>query len=143
MSPHIEKCCLLLVGNESFVNAERDIEILTGIKIAHSTQHRLVNNYQLPEPKINKRAKSLSVDGGSVRLRTAKGQKSEWKNYKAIKIHERVGMAFFQDNQGLLRWVNQQPLSRNVNCLGDGHDGVWNIVQQIGTTQQRREILDW
>jgi hypothetical protein len=27
--------------------------------------------------------------------------------------------------------------------LGDGHDGVWNIVQQIGNSDQRREILDW
>ncbi len=116
---------------------------MTGIKISHSTQHRLVNSYQLPEPKITKRAKSLSVDGGSVRLRTPLGQKSEWKNYKAIKIHERVGMAFFQDNQGLLKWVNQQPLSRNVTCLGDGHDGVWKIVQQISTKEQRREVLDW
>jgi hypothetical protein len=142
ISPHLEKCCLLLVGNESFVNAEQDIEILTGIKIPHSTQHRLVNNYYLPEAKISKKASSLSVDGGSVRLRTSLGQKSEWKNYQAIKIHERIGMAFFQDNQGLLKWVNQQPLSRNLTCLGDGHDGVWKIVGQIGTTEQRREILD-
>lgn len=143
LSPQIEKCCLLLVGNESFANAERDLEILTGIKVAHSTQHRLVNSYQLADPKIIKRAKSLSVDGGTVRLRTSLGQQSEWKNYKAVKIHDRIGMAFFQDNKGLLSWINQQPLSRTVNCLGDGHDGVWNIVEQIGTKHQRREILDW
>ena len=143
LSPQIEKCCLLLVGNESFVNAERDLEILTGVKVAHSTQHRLVNRYQLPEPQITKRAKSLSVDGGTVRLRTSLGQQSEWKNYKAIKVHDRIGMAFFQDNKGLLSWINQQPLNEIVNCLGDGHDGVWNIVNQIGTKHQRREILDW
>jgi len=76
LSPQIEKCCLLLVGNESFVNAERDLEILTGVKVPHSTQHRLVNSYQLPEAKITKRAKSLSIDGGTVRLRTALGQQS-------------------------------------------------------------------
>lgn len=34
-------------------------------------------------------------------------------------------------------------LSSNVNCLGDGHDGVWNIVEKIGTIEQRRELLDW
>lgn len=129
LSPNLEKCCLLLVSNESFANAEQDIEVLTGMKIPHSTQHRLINNYQLPEPKINTRVKSLSVDGGTVRLRTELGQKSEWKNYKAIKIHEQAGMAFFHNNQSLLNWVNQQPLSQNVSCLGDGHDGVWNIVQ--------------
>lgn len=117
--------------------------MLTGLRIPHSTQHRLVNSYQLPEPKISKRAKSLSVDGGSVRLRTPLGQKSEWKNYKAIKIHERVGAAFFQDNQGLLKWVNKQPLSNSLTCLGDGHDGVWNIVQGISNRESRREILDW
>ena len=116
---------------------------MTGIKIPHSTQHRLVNSYQLPEPKITKIASSLSVDGGSVRLRTPLGQKSEWKNYKAVKIHERAGMAFFQDNQGLLKWVNQQPLSSSLTCLGDGHDGVWNIIEQISTTEKRREVLDW
>ncbi|HEY9768648.1 MAG TPA: hypothetical protein V6C71_09135 [Coleofasciculaceae cyanobacterium] len=59
ISPHLEKCCLLLVANKSFVNAEKDIEILTGFKIPYSTQHRLVNNYQFPEPKISKKAKSL------------------------------------------------------------------------------------
>jgi len=143
LSPHLEKCCLLLVSNESFANAEQDIKVLTGIKISHSTQHRLVNNYHLPDPKITNRAESLSVDGGTVRLRTKLGKKSEWKNYKAVKIHKGTGMAFFQDNQNLIKWVNQQPLSRNVNCLGDGHDGVWNIVKQIATEDQRREILDW
>ncbi|MEO0928551.1 MAG: ISKra4 family transposase [Cyanobacteria bacterium J06643_13] len=143
VSPHLEKCCLLLVANESFANAAKDIEILTGFKIPHSTQHRLVNNYQLPEAKVTKKAKSLSVDGGTIRLRTSLGNKSEWKNYKAVKIHERLGVAFFQNKQGLLDWVNQQSLSRSVSCLGDGHDGVWNIIEQIGTNEQRREILDW
>ena len=143
LSPQMEKCCLLLVGNESLANAERDIEILTGVRIAHSTQHRLVGNYQLPEPKITQRAETLSVDGGSVRLRTPLGQKSEWKNYKGLKVHERVGVAFFQDNESLIQWVNQQSLSRNITCLGDGHDGIWNIIQEIGTSQQRREVLDW
>lgn len=143
LSPQIEKCCLLLVGNESFINAERDLKILTGIEVSHSTQHRLVNSYELPVAKITKRARSLSVDGGTVRLRTPLGQKSEWKNYKAVKVHNRIGRAFFQDNKGLLNWINQQPLSKTLNCLGDGHDGVWNIVEQIGTKEQRREILDW
>lgn len=134
---------MLLVANESFTNAEQDIEILTGFKIPHSTQHRLVNNYQLPEPKISKKVQSLSLDGGTVRVRTPLGSKSEWKNYKAVKIHDQVGTAFFDNNESLLNWVNQQPFSRNVTCLGDGHDGVWNLIEQIGTAEQRREVLDW
>ena len=143
LSPQIEKCCLLLVANESFTNAERDIEILTGVRVPHSTQHRLVSNYQIPEPKITKKAEALSVDGGSVRVRTSLGQKSEWKNYKAIRVHERAGVAFFQENERLIEWVNQQSLNRIITCLGDGHDGIWNIIQEIGTSQQRREVLDW
>lgn len=143
ISPHLKKCCLLLVGNESFLNAEKDIEMLTGIKIPHSTQHRLINKYQIPEPRVDHRANSLSVDGGSVRIRTAQGQKSEWRNYKAAKIHQEVGMACFQDNDALIKWVNRQPLSKTVNCLGDGHDGVWNIIEKISPTHNKREILDW
>ena len=122
ISPHLNKCCLLLVGNESFANAEKDLELLTGIKIPQSTQHRLINNYQLPEPIVRKRGQVLSVDGGSVRIRTPQGQSSEWRNYKAIKIHDRVGIAFFQDNQGLLQWVARQPLSKIINCLGAAHE---------------------
>jgi hypothetical protein len=28
-------------------------------------------------------------------------------------------------------------------CLGDGHDGVWNLFSQVATSQSRYEILDW
>jgi len=113
------------------------------VKIPHTTQHRIVNNYQLPEPKVSKRVQSLSVDGGTVRLRTPQGDPSEWKNYKAVKLHDRLGMAFFQENHNLVNWVNRQPLSSSLTCLGDGHDGVWNIIKQIGSNEERREVLDW
>ena len=52
-------------------------------------------------------------------------------------------MAFFQDNNNLVNWVNRQPLSMSLTCLGDGHDGVWNIIKQIGSNEGRREVLDW
>lgn len=52
-------------------------------------------------------------------------------------------VANFQNNARLIEWVNAQPLSNPVTCLGDGHDGVWNIVQQVATAEQRQEILDW
>ena len=52
-------------------------------------------------------------------------------------------MAFFKDNQGRLDWVNAQPRQAQFTCLGDGHDGVWNIVSGIGTPEQRIEVLDW
>ena len=28
-------------------------------------------------------------------------------------------------------------------CLGDGHDGIWNIIGHISIPEHRREILDW
>lgn len=39
--------------------------------------------------------------------------------------------------------VNAQPLSTPLTCLGDGHDGIWNLYGTIGNPTQRREILDW
>ena len=32
---------------------------------------------------------------------------------------------------------------RYIYCIGDGHPGIWNLFQEIGTTEQRQEILDW
>lgn len=40
-------------------------------------------------------------------------------------------------------WVNSQRLLDPLVCLGDGHDGVWNMFQEIASTEQRLEILDW
>ena len=51
--------------------------------------------------------------------------------------------AFFQDNAAVVDWVNNQPLAEIVTCLGDGHDGIWNIITQLAPNRQRREILDW
>ena len=55
--------------------------------------------------------------------------KKEWRFFKTTKVC----------SNGLIS--NRR--SQNINCLGDGHDGVWNIIEQIGTQHQRREILDW
>ncbi|MEG3986964.1 hypothetical protein QUA13_07355 [Microcoleus sp. S28C3] len=46
-----------------------------------------------------------------------------------------VGAAFFQNNPDLVAWVNSQPQSESITCLGDGHDGVWNLFKQIGTIE--------
>ncbi len=40
-------------------------------------------------------------------------------------------------------WVNQQPLASPLVCLGDGHDGIWNLFEQIDAPLERLEILDW
>jgi hypothetical protein len=139
----LEKCCLLLVANESFEDAEKDILMITGIKVSSSSQHRLVVKYEFKEASVKGRIDALSIDGGKVRLRTPLGQASQWKDYKAVSLHEQICAAFFQNNQELVAWTNRQPLSPVVTCVGDGHDGVWNLMTQIGEDYQRREVLDW
>lgn len=42
-----------------------------------------------------------------------------------------------------MSWVNRQPLAAVVTCLGDGHDGVWNLISGITPIDHRREVLDW
>jgi len=142
-SPYLEKCCLLLSANESYERAAEDIQVLTGVMVSHSTQQRLVHRQTFDLPQVEPAVDEMSVDGGKVRLRTPKGKPSEWRDYKGVNLHQCCVGAFFQDNQRLVNWVNAQPLSHPLTCLGDGHDGIWNIVQQIGSDSQRREILDW
>ena len=60
-----------------------------------------------------------------------------------MRLHEQGTQAFFQDNPVLVDWVNHQPLAEIVTCVGDGHDGVWNIISQLAPAQKRREILEW
>jgi hypothetical protein len=142
-SPVLEKCCLLLTANESFQNAERDVELLMGIKVGHSCQHRWGQAAEIGEPQVNHVISALSIDGGKVRLRTAPGGECPWRDYKAIRLHGSKCTAFFQDNDNLIAWTNKQYLNSSLTCVGDGHDGVWNIIDQIGHKFQRREILDW
>jgi hypothetical protein len=84
----------------------------------------------------------VCVDGGQGRLRTPLGEPSEWRDYKAIETEQGM-VANFRNNTQLVAWVNQQPASDPLTCLGDGHDGVWNIVAQLASAPHRREILDW
>jgi len=141
-SPHLENCCLRLSATVSYEQAERDLAYLTGIRVSAKTQHRLVHRQVFDFPNIEQPIEELSVDGGKVRLRTPLGEECEWKDYKAIATDQGI-LANFQNNSQLIEWVNQQPLAHPVVCLGDGHDGIWNIIRQIATVSQRREILDW
>lgn len=83
----------------------------------------------------------LSADGDKVRLRTPVGQPCEWRDYKVIALHGLGMAASFQDNACLSNWVNRQPRSQQLTCIGDGHDGIWNLVASIQTPRQ--EILNW
>jgi len=47
------------------------------------------------------------------------------------------------DYQSLIDYVNSQSLLNPLVCLGDGHDGVWNLIKEFGQGQvERWEILD-
>ena len=39
--------------------------------------------------------------------------------------------------------MNSQRLTNPLFCLGDGHDGLWNLFEEISSAESRREILDW
>ncbi len=111
-SPYLEKCCLLLSANESYARAEEDIAVLTGIAVSHSTQQRLVHRQVFELPMTEQSVQEMRIDGGKVRLRTPKGQPCEWRDYKGVNLHEHFISAFFQDNAGLVNWVNAQPLAQ-------------------------------
>ncbi len=143
LSPHLEKCCLLLSANVSYENAAKDIYVLMGIEVSHSTQQRLVQRQKFPQINVSECVEELSVDGGKARLRTPLGEQCEWKDYKSVNLHGLAVAAYFQENQVLVDWVNQQPQAEPLTCIGDGHDGIWNIIAGIATTEHRHEILDW
>jgi hypothetical protein len=103
------------------------LESLTGLRISHSTQQRLDGRYEFTEVRVKQEVEELSVDGGKVRLRTPVGQECELRDYKAVNLHGLAVAAYFQDNQALLTWVNQQELSEIVTCLGDGRSGPMRI----------------
>lgn len=142
ISPQLEKCCLLVSASESYARTEVNIAEMTGIKISHSSQQRLVQKQEFPDVMITETVEEMSIDGGKVRLRTEKGKKCEWKDYKAVNAQGTIA-AYFLDNQGLVNWVQKQPLAEIFSCLGDGHDGIWNLFSAIAPSEQRFEILDW
>ncbi len=77
LSPHLQKCCLLLSANVSYANTAQEKEILTGLSVSYSTQQRLVQRYEFTEVRVNQEVEELSVDGGKVRIRTPIGQGCE------------------------------------------------------------------
>lgn len=143
LSPDLESCCVRASANVSYSNAAQDVQAYTGIKVAAKTQHRLVHRQQFLKPKLKAEVAELSIDGGKVRLRTSLGYACVWRDYKAVSIHGHATGAWFYDNSGLINWVRSQPLSPVITCIGDRHDGIWNIMAAIAPSHQRREILDW
>lgn len=128
----------------SYQHAADDLAYLTGIKVSKSAQQRLVHRQDFNQPEVVEPVEELSVDGGNIRVRTPVGEKSRWKGYKAVSLPERMAIsAEFGQSPVIIEWVNAQPLAQIVTCLGDGHDGVWNIIRELASASQRREVLDW
>lgn len=102
-----------------------------------------MNRQELPLPSAKQGISEISVDGGKVRLRGEPKAGAYWRNYKAVRLGGVYYDAFFDDNQSLIDYVNSQRLVNPLVCLGDGHPGVWNLVQELGIDFERWEILDW
>lgn len=116
----------------------------TGIAVSATSQRRLVHRHQFTEITCTEKVSEISVDGGKVRLRTSKkGESCIWRDYKAVCVHPQARVAWFQENERLVNWVNHQPLEKLLNCIGDGHSGIWNLMQQFNRGGETREILDW
>jgi len=139
----MEMCCLRVSANSSYQHTEVDVEMFTGIRVPAKTQQRLVHRQTFTLPQAEQEIKELSADGGKICVRTPLGEECRWLDYKGVRLHEFATVACFQDNQQLIDWVHQQPLHVPVTCLGDGHDGVWNLIKPMAPELQRREILDW
>jgi len=69
LSPVLEKCCLRISANECYQNAEADLEAMTGIKVGHTTLHRLVQRQEFLLPAAKQPITEVWIDGGKVRLR--------------------------------------------------------------------------
>jgi hypothetical protein len=136
---------LRLSANESYQNAEIEIEALTGVKVGHTTQQKLVIEQDFQLPLAKQAVSEVSVDGGKVRLRGKLKEGCHWRDYKTVRVQGIYYGAFFDDNQSLVDYVNSQRLVNPLVCLGDGHDGVWNLVKEFGQSKhfERWEILDW
>ena len=134
-----------LCAQNSYQKTEENLKTLIGIKVSKSSLQRLVQKIELPAAQANKKVDSASIDGGKIRIRSQKTGKGEWRDYKAVNLHQNCCEAFFQRPEQLQNWSEQQPLSPIFNCLGDGHDGVWNIASNFGAGKVliKRETLDW
>ncbi|MBC6476436.1 MAG: hypothetical protein GDA56_00150 [Hormoscilla sp. GM7CHS1pb] len=118
LSPLLEKCCLRISANVSYENTAKDVKYLTVIYVSAKTQQRLVHRTEFNMAKVSSEIKELCVDGGKVRLRTPLGEAYQWRDYKGLCINKEVTVAFFQENQTLIDWVNRQSLATMlIFCL--------------------------
>jgi hypothetical protein len=71
----------------------------------------------IPEATATEFIETMDIDGGKARIRTPKGESCVWRDYKAVNLDTKVVGAFFQENEELISWVNQQPLAPTLDLL--------------------------
>lgn len=145
ISPALKKCCLRVCANTSYQQSEADLRELMGLQVGHSTLHRLVQRVELPPAIADTPSEGVSVDGGKICLRGEVEKGGQWRDYKLVSLHGTVCEAFFQDPEALLTWSASVALSPILTCLGDGHPGIWKVIESFGGDQVviKRQVLDW
>ncbi|MGB7414504.1 MAG: ISKra4 family transposase [Thermosynechococcaceae cyanobacterium] len=146
LSPYLEMCALRLSANVSYAHASEDIAVFTGIAVSAKTQQRLVHRQSFSPPPIEDTVRQMSIDGGNIRVLTPelKGKPCPWRGYKAARINgDGVGVAYYQDNEGLCLWVRTLLFATMLYCLGDGHAGIWKLYRQMLLPTPQQQILDW
>lgn len=147
ISPYLETCCLRASANVSYRHAEQDVALYTGMRVSAKTQQRLVQRqaWEELEAPTSETIVELSIDGGGVKLTSGAKDQPQWRQYKAVRINSKgESRAWFQANEGLVRTLQARWFNQVVACLGDGHDGIWNLHEAILPDEaQRLEILDW
>ena len=98
LSPLFQKCCLRLSAKESYQKAEVEIEALTGVKVGHRRQQKLVveQDWELPQGK--QAVCEVSMDGGKVRLGGKLQPGWYWRDYKTLRLQGIYDGAFFDNN---------------------------------------------
>ena len=136
ISPALEKACLILASNESFEYAEKDLESLTGIFIGKSTIYKIALKEETEEYEPEEEVHEICLDGGSMPMRTG-----EFQQFKTSRVNKRWHFARFKEDDKLVNKLQSLNLGKPVSLFGDGHDGVWNVFDEL--VCERREILDW
>ncbi len=131
----------------AYKSAAQDIEYITGITVPAKTQQRLVHYQEFDLPVATVEISELSADGGKARLITPKGEKSEWKDYKAIvsevgivastihRIKEKSAVNFCKYlEKHKERIINYEVFQRDKICsIGSGavESGIKQIARRI------------
>jgi hypothetical protein len=115
-----------MISNFSFQRAEEVIKKLVNVFVSKSSLHKLFEESKTEISQIEEEVKEISLDGGNVCLRSG-----EWKQYKAARSNKKEYGGWYQKNDEMVDWMERNKLGSPVICLGDGHDGVWNIFDKI------------